>query len=32
VPDGAHPYGSGGTQPVESCGQGFQLAYAGRWG
>jgi hypothetical protein len=32
IPDGAHPFGCGGTQPTESCGHGFQLAFAGRWG
>lgn len=32
LPDGAHPYGSGGTQPVEGCGSRFLLAHAGRSG
>jgi hypothetical protein len=31
IPDGSHPYGSGGTQPVEACGGGFRVAYADRW-
>lgn len=31
LPDGAHPYGGGGVQPIESCGGGFSLGFAGRW-
>jgi hypothetical protein len=32
VPDGAHPYGGAGIQPVESCGYGFSIGFSDRWG